>query len=266
MGMLSFDGVGSVWYSLSMTPSGWYPDPANPQLIRYWNGHEWTAATKQTSALIPQPAPHANQASTAPHASKKTTTTIWKVCGVIAAIFIVGNIVSSIGNDSPRRVAAQSPATYEDRPALPSPVPSQPSQSSASPRETITFTDGLAATVTAVTEGASSNQFDPDGPLTVISVELRNTGTETLDAADWYTPHLNYGPGGLAADDALIAGTVNGVKTDDLKGSGLIPPGGVVTVNSAYKVSIAQLSPATITPQRPGRRLWTGDFAAAFGG
>ncbi|WP_256988873.1 hypothetical protein [Rhodococcus sp. 05-2255-1e] len=124
----------------------------------------------------------------------------------------------------------------------------------------------MAATVTAVTEGTSSNQFDPDGPFTVISVELRNTGTETLDAADWYTPYLNYGPGGLAADDALIAGTVNGVETNDLKGSGLIPPGGVVTVNSAYDVSIAQLSPATITPQWPGRRLWTGDFAAAFGG
>ncbi|OZE22144.1 hypothetical protein CH262_18915 [Rhodococcus sp. 05-2255-1e] len=255
-----------VWYSLPMTPAGWYPDPANPQMIRYWNSHEWTAETKQTSPPISQLAPHAMQVSTTPSPSKKTTRTIWKVCGVVAAILIVGNIVSSIGNDSPRRVAAQSPATYEERPSLTSPVPSQPSQPSASPRETITFTDGLAATVTAVTEGTSSNQFDPDGPFTVISVELRNTGTETLDAADWYTPYLNYGPGGLAADDALIAGTVNGVETNDLKGSGLIPPGGVVTVNSAYDVSIAQLSPATITPQWPGRRLWTGDFAAAFGG
>jgi uncharacterized membrane protein YhaH (DUF805 family) len=30
------------------TPTGWYPDPANPALLRYWDNGAWTDATKSS--------------------------------------------------------------------------------------------------------------------------------------------------------------------------------------------------------------------------
>ena len=32
------------------TPAGWYPDPVNADLERYWNGEDWTA---QERSAIP---------------------------------------------------------------------------------------------------------------------------------------------------------------------------------------------------------------------
>ncbi|WP_082521021.1 DUF2510 domain-containing protein [Rhodococcus sp. Leaf278] len=252
-----------------MTPAGWYPDPANPQLIRYWDGTQWTPETKSRPLPQHQPDYVLNPPQSTPQESpsKKTNRTIWKVCGVVLAVFIVGNVVSAAMDDSPRSSASQSRVPDEVRTTFSTEAAALPKPpDAADPRETINYPDGLAVTVTALTGGQSTNSFDGDGPFTIISIELRNTGTDTFDAADWWTPYLNYGPGGSSAEDAWLSGTVNGIKSDGVKGSGLIPPGGVVTVNSAYEVSVAQLSPATITPQWPGRRLWTGDFAAAFGG
>lgn len=252
-----------------MTSPGWYADPVDLELIRYWDGAQWTSQTQRRPLLPPKPTYVSAQAQpTLPAStSKKTNRTIWKVCGVVLAVFILGNIVSAAMDDSPQVPASQSRVAAEARSTFSAPATTSPKPPAASgPRETINYPDGLAVTVTALTEGPSTNSFDGGGPFTIISIELRNTGTDTFDAADWYTPYLNYGPGGSSAEDAWLAGTVNGVKADDFKGSGLIPPGGVVTVNSAYEVSIAQLSPATITPQWPGRRLWTGDFTVAFGG
>lgn len=33
---------------MSLPPPGWYPDPANPQRERIWNGHEWGNETRNT--------------------------------------------------------------------------------------------------------------------------------------------------------------------------------------------------------------------------
>jgi hypothetical protein len=29
-------------------PAGWYPDPAGEALLRWWDGDQWTAKTKQS--------------------------------------------------------------------------------------------------------------------------------------------------------------------------------------------------------------------------
>jgi len=39
------------------TPPGWYADPGNPALTRYWNGSAWTAQTAPTPPA-PGPAPY----------------------------------------------------------------------------------------------------------------------------------------------------------------------------------------------------------------
>jgi hypothetical protein len=28
-----------------LAPPGWYPDPSNPSVRRWWDGHQWTAST-----------------------------------------------------------------------------------------------------------------------------------------------------------------------------------------------------------------------------
>src|SRR3954469_19751521 len=30
------------------TPPGWYPDPNDPAINRYWNGHKWAGSNKAT--------------------------------------------------------------------------------------------------------------------------------------------------------------------------------------------------------------------------
>ncbi|WP_430330889.1 hypothetical protein [Rhodococcus sp. ACT016] len=184
---------------------------------------------------------------------------IFAAIGVITVLFIIlGACDDSGGSNSSAssrtRISPDSATTVERA----------PKQSVAGPRETLTFEGGLTATVSSVTTGTSTNRFDHDGPITVIQFELRNAGTKTFDAADWWAPYLNYGPRGLIAEEISVAGTVNGIKPDLWKGSGLIPPGGVVTVSSAYGVTLPEMSPATITPRWEGRLLWSGDFAAEF--
>lgn len=32
----------------SMTPPGWYPDISDPNMLRFFDGQQWTSATRQT--------------------------------------------------------------------------------------------------------------------------------------------------------------------------------------------------------------------------
>lgn len=39
--------------STIQTPApGWYPDPAYPAIMRWWDGHAWTAYTQQTAQTL----------------------------------------------------------------------------------------------------------------------------------------------------------------------------------------------------------------------
>lgn len=40
-----------------MTPPGWYPDPQNPSILRWWDGFQWTAQTRAARMVVPEPVP-----------------------------------------------------------------------------------------------------------------------------------------------------------------------------------------------------------------
>ena len=40
-----------------MPDAGWYPDPHNPELMRYWDGSAWTGYTRTPEAASPEPPP-----------------------------------------------------------------------------------------------------------------------------------------------------------------------------------------------------------------
>lgn len=247
-----------------MTVAGWYPDPVDPNINRYWDGAQWTPATQPRPIGTPVSVPTALPQP----AKKKPNKTLQTLGAVFLVIFLGGMAVSALNDNDPAPRPATRPAV-EPAPISEPAAPAEASKKIVGPRDTISYPDdGLAVTVSALTEGPSTNQFDGTGAgysnFTLISFELRNVGDDTLDAADWYAPYLNYGPGGASAEPEWLAGTVNGLQPNDFKGSGLIAPGGVVTATFAYQLAIADLVPATITPRWPGRMVWTGNFAEAF--
>ncbi|MDV8024966.1 DUF2510 domain-containing protein [Rhodococcus sp. IEGM 1330] len=239
-----------------MTVAGWYPDPVDHTVDRYWDGAQWTPAIQARRARHPIPAPQPK--------TKRPNKTLQTLGVIFLVVFFGGMAISAIEDDTTAPVA-RTPDTAETVAEAQSPEQVMETENVAGPRDTLNYDDGLQAAVTAVVEGPSTSSLDDEGPYTVISYALHNTGTETLDAADWYAPHVNYGPAGVSTPSEILAGTISGIEPAWLKGSGLIAPGGTVTVSFAYKVAAAELSSATITPRWPGRKTWTGDFGAAFG-
>ena len=176
----------------------------------------------------------------------------------VGFLILIGVLGAAFGSDKDDPVVTKADS---DSTASAASEPTAPPSNKAAPiADTITYPDGLAVRISGITSGSSSNQFDSGGPFTLISFELRATKDKTLDAADWYAPYLNYGPGGIAAPDTILSGSVNGVTPADFGGTGLIQPGGVVTVTFAYEVPLDQLGSATVTPRWPGRMTWNGDL------
>lgn len=100
-----------------MTAKGWYPDPFDPAIDRFWDGTQWTGSTlpkasRGRSGFI-TPSPQA--ASPTPTSDKKTTGTIWKVCGAIVAFLVVVNILSSLGDGDDKNSNAASTRTTSER-------------------------------------------------------------------------------------------------------------------------------------------------------
>lgn len=78
-------------------PAGWYPDPSDANVVRYWDGTTWTDLAAAPSPPLPinQPAPE----QPAPVVRESTTPT-WAKAGVavLATLVVVGLIVFAIGN------------------------------------------------------------------------------------------------------------------------------------------------------------------------
>lgn len=77
---------------MSQPPAAWHPDPENPNQLRWWDGHQWSAATAPspaaavTSQLQQHPAPVSE-----PTPAKRRTG--WRIAGVVAGSLVVGSIL-----------------------------------------------------------------------------------------------------------------------------------------------------------------------------
>lgn len=96
-----------------MTVKGWYPDPVDPGIDRFWDGTQWTSSTlpKQPRVAAGFSAPSTQVRVSAAPTDKKTTGTIWKVCGAVVALIVVVNILSGLGDDDDETTSTASPRT-----------------------------------------------------------------------------------------------------------------------------------------------------------
>lgn len=77
-----------------MAQQGWYPDPRDPRILRWWDGAAWTEQTKIAAA--------------ARIANKRSG--VWVPLGIAMAIMVVLFAVASLGSSGRRR----SPEPYVD--------------------------------------------------------------------------------------------------------------------------------------------------------
>lgn len=77
---------------MNLPPEGWFPDPTDPQQMRWWNGAEWTEHTSRMSPLIVAPPPASATATQAKQTARRRVPVWgWILIGlglVIAFVFL----------------------------------------------------------------------------------------------------------------------------------------------------------------------------------
>ncbi|WP_164234099.1 G5 domain-containing protein [Microbacterium hydrocarbonoxydans] len=68
-------------------PAAWYPDPQNPNHLRWWDGVQWTAATAPVAA---------STAAAATPAVRAKTHTGWRTVAIIVASLVIGGILARL--------------------------------------------------------------------------------------------------------------------------------------------------------------------------
>lgn len=114
------------------TPAGWYPDTANPSLVRYWDGAQWTEHTQPAAGYVGTGTP-----GTAPTAVLAPAKKPWfKRKGIMIPLGIVGGIIllSSLinaingGGDDPAPAADTDSSVVEEEPAVEEPAAEAPAE------------------------------------------------------------------------------------------------------------------------------------------
>jgi hypothetical protein len=85
------------------TPAGWYPDQADPSLVRYWDGAQWTGHTQPAVAAEPTAI-----IATPPKPKRKLKWWQWGLVGVGAFLVLVITIgsINGAGKDDDTTTAA----------------------------------------------------------------------------------------------------------------------------------------------------------------
>lgn len=117
---------GDLMHSSAPTPPpGWYTDPRDARLLRYWDGTAWTAHTAPVPHLRMSPAVQATRMQAQPGRGASARVPWWGVVTavVVALLLLLVGVVSVVvsGDDSPVESAQPSssaePATVEQSPS-----------------------------------------------------------------------------------------------------------------------------------------------------
>ena len=128
-------------------PAGWHPDPHDPNIVRWWDGQQWTQHTQpKAGAPVAQPTPSAG--ATPPTPPKKK----WPVVvGVVVAAMIGLTILGSIGSTDDEPEAETKASATSSTTARPTTTAPAPATTTRAPRPTTT-----ERTTTTSSAGASS--------------------------------------------------------------------------------------------------------------
>lgn len=189
---------------------GWYDDPSDPELLRYWNGHEWTPhrtskptdASAQTNPTepsavepLPDPAPEAVASSDVPEsdaddrvptvqealgptsvlAAERRRSLALIAGGILGLLIILGALLLTGNNDDGANVATAPGLTPEPT----AEISDEPTEATATP--TVTPVPPTVTPVPSTPEPtATPNPFEPAvatwDPL-VVRVEAVGCGT-----------------------------------------------------------------------------------------
>lgn len=84
--------------------AGWYPDPSNPQIQRYWDGQQWTQHTQQVPPMVPA------------KKRRDPIRTILTIAGVILVIVVTVSFFTPSSSDDRPAVAVE---VQDDAPSDP---------------------------------------------------------------------------------------------------------------------------------------------------
>lgn len=125
-------------------PAGWHPDPHDTNIVRWWDGQQWTQHTQpKAGAPTPQPAP--SVMATTPTPPKKK----WPaVVGVGAAAVVGLTILGSIGgteDETETQASATSSTTAQPTTTAPAPVTTTRSPKPVTTPRTTTVSAGASS-------------------------------------------------------------------------------------------------------------------------
>lgn len=87
---------------------GWYPDPQNPTIVRYWDGQQWTSATRPNSLAAPTP-----PTGTTPERKTSSGAQILRSLGGLAVVVIAVAIVSNLIDNNYKTDERQEQQQYQ---------------------------------------------------------------------------------------------------------------------------------------------------------
>jgi len=235
----------------SAPQAGWYPDPSDGSLIRYWDGHTWVPAEPAW-----QPPPP----------SRKKRRGLLVFGAIFGAVLGVVIVLAALGLTSDKRTA-HAPSPTSNAPSMTLTLPSPPAGDTPTAAATAPPTPGIGQEVrdgkfafvaTSVdqskTVGDPSNQFETvtaQGEFLNVHLTVRNIGdqSQSFFAAN---QKLQIGEDEFSADDAAAMWTqsanvsINPGNSIQAVVSFDVPPntpeGGLLTVHDSLFSGGAQIS------------------------
>ncbi|EKT76961.1 hypothetical protein WSS_A40035 [Rhodococcus opacus M213] len=133
-------------------PPGWHPDPVDPNIVRYWDGTQWTGDTQPKAAQNPTP-------------QKKGG--VGKVPLVVAGVLVVMGILGTVfgGNDKKDDKPAAAATTSATTTTTAVPTTSKPAASTSAPAAAPPATQVTAAAPPATTTQVSAASPRPAVPV-----------------------------------------------------------------------------------------------------